>query len=307
MRSRTNIFLWIGSIMVTLLIIIAIIGPAIAPYPLDYQEKVRNEVVNGKNVIIKPPLPPSETHLLGTDKWGYDMLTKLLYGARYTVFVTMAIALLRVILGTVIGLYLGMQDAEAKWWVSIENAWSYIPIFIPVYFLLGGINVNSDLSTSALVGIFIGMVTLLGIPSVVSSIRQKTMQIKDMQYVLAASSLGAGRNQIVFRHVLPHLKEQIALVFVMEMIATMTLMGLLGMFDQFIGGTEMTFDPVLYHSITNEWAGLLGNYRSFIYSSYPWIYMVPLIAFVFAITSVTLLAKGLRDRYQGTYHRTPFI
>lgn len=307
MRSRTNLSLWIGTVMVGMLIVIAMIGPFIAPYSLDDQEKVRSETVNGKSVIIRPPLPPSEIHWLGTDKWGYDLLTKLLYGARYTVFVTMIIALLRVILGTVIGLYLGIQDEEQKWWISIENAWSYIPIFIPVYFLLQGINVNSDLGTSALVAIFIGMVTILGIPSVVSSIRQKTAQIKQTQYVLAAHSLGAGRNHIILRHILPHLKEQIVLVFVMEMIAIMTLMGLLGMFDQFVGGTEMTFDPVLYHSITNEWAGLLGSYRGFIYSSYPWIYMVPLLAFVFAITSVTLLAKGLRDRYQSTYHRTPFI
>lgn len=237
----------------------------------------------------------------------YDLLTKLLYGARYTVFVTLAIALLRVILGTVIGLYLGMQDEKQKRWISVENAWSYIPIFIPVYFLLGGINVNSDLSTSTLVAIFIGVVTILGIPSVVSSIRQKMQQLKEMQYVLAAASLGAGRSQIVLRHILPQIKEQVLLVLVMEMIAIMTLMGLLGMFDQFVGGTIMNFDPVLYHSVTNEWAGLLGAYRGFIYSSYPWIYLVPLLAFMLAVASFSLLAKGLRVRYQHTYHRAPFI
>lgn len=221
----------------------------------------------------------------------YDLLTKLLYGARYTVFVTLAIALLRVILGTVIGLYLGMQDEKQKRWISVENAWSYIPIFIPVYFLLGGINVNSDLSTSTLVAIFIGVVTILGIPSVVSSIRQKMQQLKEMQYVLAAASLGAGRSQIVLRHILPQIKEQVLLVLVMEMIAIMTLMGLLGMFDQFVGGTIMNFDPVLYHSVTNEWAGLLGAYRGFIYSSYPWIYLVPLLAY--QIHRFTVVQMGL--------------
>ncbi len=307
MSSRLNLSLWIGGIMVGFLIVIALIGPYIAPYSLDFQEKIRNETVNGKKVIINLPLPPSATHLFGTDKWGYDLLTKLLHGARYTVFVTLIIALLRVILGTIIGLYLGMQEQEQKWWISIENAWSYIPIFIPVYFLLSGVNINPELSTSALVAIFIGMVAILGIPSVVSSIRQKTQQIKEMQYVLAASSLGAGRSQIILRHILPHLKEQVILVLVMETIAIMTLMGLLGMFDLFVGGTEMTFDPVLYHSITNEWAGLLGSYRGFIYSAFTWIYMVPLLAFMFAITAFTLLAKGLRVRYQQSYNRTPFI
>jgi peptide/nickel transport system permease protein len=307
MRRKANISLWIGGFLVACLIVVAIIGPYVAPYDVEFQEKVRNEVVNGKTIIIKPPLPPSSTHILGTDKWGYDLLTLLLHGARYTIFVTMLIALLRVVLGTVIGLYLGMQDQQQRWWISIENAWSYIPIFIPVYFLLRGININSELSTSALVAIFVMLVTILGTPSVVSSIRQKTEQIKEMQYVLAATSLGAGRNQLIFRHILPHLKEQIVLIFVMEIITTMTLMGLLGMFDLFVGGTKMTMDPVLYHSITHEWAGLLGSYRGFIYTTFHWIYLVPLVSFVLAISSFTLLANGLRERYQNTYHRAPFI
>lgn len=306
-RGRFNLSFWIGSVLVFLLILIGIIGPYIAPYEEDFQERVRNEVVNGKTVIISPPLPPSEIHWFGTDKWGYDLFSLLLHGARYTVFVTIAIAILRVILGTLFGLYLGTLDQQQRWWLSIENAWSYIPIFIPTYFLLKGININSDLSTAALVAIFIALVTLLGIPSVVSSIRQKTEQIKEMQYVLAAISLGAGRNQVIFRHILPHLKEQIAIILVTEVIATMTLMGLLGMFDLFVGGTSMSLDPVIYSSITHEWAGLLGSYRGFIYGSYTWIYMAPLVAFIVAVASFTLLAKGLRERFQETYHRTPFI
>jgi peptide/nickel transport system permease protein len=306
-RSRFNLSLWTGSLLVCFLLVIGIIGPYIAPYEEDYQERVRNEVVNGKSVIISPPLPPSESHWFGTDKWGYDLLTLLLFGARYTVFVTIAIAFLRVTLGTLIGLYLGTLDQQQRWWLSIENAWSYIPIFIPTYFLLIGININSDLSTAALVAIFIVLVTLLGTPSVVSSIRQKTEQIKQMQYVLAAISLGAGRKQVIFRHILPHLKEQIAIIFVTEIIATMTLMGLLGMFNLFVGGTKMSFDPVIYSSITHEWAGLLGSYRGFIYGSYTWIYMTPLLAFILAVASFTLLAKGLSERFQETYQRTPFI
>ncbi|TGV22362.1 ABC transporter permease, partial [Mesorhizobium sp. M00.F.Ca.ET.186.01.1.1] len=104
-----------------------------------------------------------------------------------------------------------------------------------------------------------------------------------------------------------HLKEQIIIILVTEMVAIMTLMGLLGMFDLFVGGTKMTMDPVLFHSITHEWAGLLGAYRGFVYSNYIWIFLTPLVAFVIAIGSFTLLAKGLREKFEQTYHRTPFI
>ncbi|MFC8687041.1 ABC transporter permease [Brevibacillus porteri] len=307
MKKRFHFSLWLGSIFVFLLIVIAVAGPYMAPYDLEYQAKMRNEVVNGKQVMVSPPLPPSEEHLLGTDKWGYDLLTLLLHGAPYTVFITLAIAFIRVLLGTWIGLNIGIQDKEQRWWMAIENAWSYMPVFIPVYFLLRGINVNSELPTFTLVLIFIGLVSVLGTPSVASSVRQMTEQIKESQYVLAAIALGAGRNQIVFRHILPHLKEQLIIILVTEMIAVMTLMGLLGIFDLFVGGTKMTFDPVLYHSITHEWAGLLGSYRGFIYSNYTWIFLVPLGAFMIAIGSFSLLAKGLRDKFEQTYNRTPFI
>jgi peptide/nickel transport system permease protein len=307
MKKRFHFSLWLGSIFVFLLIAIAVAGPYLAPYDLEYQAKMRQEVVNGKQVMVSPPLPPSEEHLLGTDKWGYDLLTLLLHGAPYTVFITLAIAFIRVFLGTWIGLYIGIQDKEQRWWMAIENAWSYMPVFIPVYFLLRGINVNSELPTFTLVLLFIGLVSVLGTPSVASSVRQMTEQIKESQYVLAAVALGAGRNQIVFRHILPHLKEQLIIILVTEMIAVMTLMGLLGIFDLFVGGTKMTFDPVLYHSITHEWAGLLGSYRGFIYSNYTWIFLVPLGAFMIAIGSFSLLAKGLRDKFEQTYSRTPFI
>ncbi|ASJ52726.1 ABC transporter permease [Brevibacillus formosus] len=307
MKRRFHFSLWLGSIFVFALMVIAVVGPYLAPYDLEYQAKMRQEVVNGKQVMVSPPLPPSEEHLLGTDKWGYDLLTLLLHGAPYTVFITLAIAFIRVLLGTWIGLYIGIQDKEQRWWMAIENAWSYMPVFIPVYFLLRGINVNSELPTFTLVLLFIGLVSVLGTPSVASSVRQKAEQIKESQYVLAAISLGAGRNQIVFRHILPHLKEQLMIILVTEMIAAMTLMGLLGIFDMFVGGTKMTFDPVLYHSITHEWAGLLGSYRGFIYSNYTWIFLVPLGAFMIAIGSFSLLAKGLRDKFEQTYNRTPFI
>ncbi|WP_312111494.1 ABC transporter permease [Brevibacillus reuszeri] len=307
MQKRFNWSLWTGSILVLLLVVIALVGPIVAPYELEFQEKTRNETVNGKSVIISPPLPPSDAHLFGTDKWGYDLLTLLLHGAPYTVFVTLAIAAVRVVLGSVIGLYIGIQDKPQRWWLAIENAWGYMPIFIPVYFLLKGVSINPLMPTSTLVMLFIGIVAVLGAPSVASSIRQKTEQIKDTQYVLAATSLGAGREQIIFRHILPHLKEQLIIILVTEMVAIMTLMGLLGMFDLFVGGTKMTMDPVIYHSITHEWAGLLGSYRGFVYSNFIWIFLTPLIAFVAAVGSFSLLAKGLREKFEQTYHRTPFI
>ncbi|UFJ39111.1 ABC transporter permease [Brevibacillus humidisoli] len=306
-RGKYPLSLWIGGLMVLMLILLALFGPYLAPYDITYQENVRTEIIDGKEVLIKTPMPPSSAHWLGTDKWGYDILTLLLHGARYTMLVTLLIAFLRILIGTLFGLYLGMAERRQGWWLGVENAWSHIPIVLPVYFLLLGINFNSELSVSELIGLFVVIVTILGTPSVVSSIRQKTEQVKEMPFVLAAVSLGAGRNRLVLHHILPQLREEIMLVFVMEVIAVMTLMGQLGLFNLFVGGTIMQFDPMLYHSVTHEWAGLIGQARNFIFSNSLWILYAPLGAFMLAIIAFSLLAKGLRDRSKQRYQRVPYL
>ncbi|MGD8188749.1 ABC transporter permease [Brevibacillus ginsengisoli] len=305
-RVGNRLTLWLGGLLVVFLFVLAIIGPYVAPYDVNFKEKVQNVMVNGKATIINPPLPPSGTHLLGTDKWGYDILTLILHGAKYTLFVTVVIAAMRIVLGTCIGLYIGMAERRQNWWLALENAWSHIPLILPVYFILLGVNINSPLSQAQLVILFCGIVAILGMPSVVSTIRQKTEQIKEMPFILAATSLGADKNRLIFLHVLPQLKEQVIIVFVTEIISVMTLMGQLGLFNLFIGGTTMTTDPVIYISDTHEWAGMVGQARSFIYGS-TWIFLAPLGAFVVAITSFTILAKGLRDRFQQAYSRTPYM
>ncbi|WP_139491544.1 ABC transporter permease [Brevibacillus dissolubilis] len=305
-RGRFPVSFWIGSVIVFVLVMVALLGPSMAPYGVKDQVKVHSTVVDGKDVIVSPPLPPSAEHLLGTDKWGYDLLTLLLYGARYTLFTTAIIALLRVVLGTIIGLYIGMAERRQNWWISIENAWSYMPVILPVYFLLVRVNINSPLSETELTLFFIAVVTILGIPSAVSSVRQKTEQIKEMPFVTAAESLGAGREHIIVRHVFPQLKEQLMIVFVMEIITVMSLMGQLGIFNLFVGGTLQTFSPDLYHSMTHEWAGLIGQSRGFIQYKV-WVFFAPLTAFIIAVAGFTLMSKGLQARYQMTYERKPFV
>lgn len=305
-KRKGRISLWLGSIIVAVLFILAIVGPIFAPYDISFQVKTEYVEVNGVKVIVSPPLPPSEKYPLGTDKWGHDMLTILLYGAKYTLFVTIACALLRVVLGMIIGLKIGMADRPQRWWLSLENAWGHVPLFLPVYFLLYRINVNSPLSTFFLVVIFVVVVSVLGIPSVVSSVRQKTEQLKEVPFVTAAISLGASKDHIMLRHILPQIKEQIMMLFVMEMIGVMALMGQLGIFNLFIGGTIEQFDPSIFLTKTYEWAGMIGQARSFLQAN-QWIFFLPLTAFMLAVLGFTLIVNGMKKRYEEAYNRTPYV
>jgi peptide/nickel transport system permease protein len=112
---------------------------------------------------------------------------------------------------------------------------------------------------------------LFGLPRFASSFSLKIAETEKEPFVEAARSVGAGRVRLFFHHILPQHRETIALNFVGESIATLNLIGQLGIFDMYIGGTKTTPAPLLFHSQTHEWAGLVGSYRGKLFSSDWWL------------------------------------
>ncbi|HET7522177.1 MAG TPA: ABC transporter permease subunit [Bacillales bacterium] len=318
-RKNWNFQLYIGGLLVLAFVVLAVIGPSVAPHEPDDQVKLHSEIVGGKSVLIAPPIEPftMDSYLLGTGLLGFDLLTKLLYGARYTLVLSLAIALLKMVFGALIGLYTASMKRQPGWIGALENAWSYIPVFIIVYFCLFPINFfgyqqfsSETIPVSFLIGMFIVITAVVGIPSVVSSVRQKTLKIKDSEYVTAAFTLGAGKHRFVWKHVFPQMKEDLVVMFVLEIVYAMTVMGQLALFHIFVGGTivyDLDIWPApQYLSVTNEWAGLVGAGRDNIFG-YHWMLKFPLFALLFATVSFSLFANGLKNRVKDQYQRTPWM
>lgn len=292
-----------GIILVSFFFLIAVFGSWLAPYSLDDRVKTHYD----EGTIYSPPLPPSSSHLLGTDKNGYDMLTKLLNGAKFTIITSIVIAFFRILIGAMIGIMLGIRS-EKKGKSILGIAWGAIPTFLIVYVLLRPINIqyeSKELSYK-LLAITIIIFILVGIPSIVANFRDRTRIIMKNEYINAAKILGANSSGIMRKHILPHLKESIITLFVTEIVLVLTLYGQLGLFNIFIGGTVMYFDPPDYYSITNEWAGLIGQYRMFIYSK-QWIVLGPIFSFLMLILSFQLLSDGLRDYYKKKLNSNSYI
>ncbi|WP_254119158.1 hypothetical protein [Bacillus sp. FJAT-29790] len=95
-------------------------------------------------------------------------------------------------------------------------------------------------------------------------------------------------------------------MFILEIVYVITLMGQLALMNIFIGGTMKRFDPLIYLSVTKELAGLVGQARGNIYGN-THILFVPLIVLLFTTISFSLLANGLKNRFQSNYARTPWI
>ncbi|MBD7936110.1 ABC transporter permease subunit [Cytobacillus sp. Sa5YUA1] len=299
-----NYALYLGIISVSIVLFFTIFGPKIAPHSIFMALEVK--YMDGD--VISPPLQPFESmaYPLGTDLWGYDLLSMILYGLRYTVWIAIAVAAIKMIVGTVLGMFIGTWKKTPSFIIAFEGAWSYVPAFLILYFCLLPINFGSVLETPILIAYFIVIASLVGIPSIVSSVRQKTAEIYKRDFVLASITLGAKRWRLLWRNVFPQLKESLLVMFTMEIVYVITIMGQLALLNIFIGGTIVRNDPVIYLSVTKELSGLVGQARDNLMGN-QYILMVPLIILLITTISFSLLTAGLKNKFLSDYARMPWI
>ncbi|MFD2045377.1 ABC transporter permease [Ornithinibacillus salinisoli] len=304
----SNWRLWIGVISISFILFITLFGPFLAPYEKDYVEDTEYYYNSSDDFgVLSPPLPPSREHLFGTDQWGYDILTLLLYGAKYTVFVGIGVALLRIIIGGALGIWFGLSNRQHKGTSPSLGLLGSIPAFLIIYFLLIGITINPSLSVLELVFLQSSLMVLVGFPGVYSAVFSKTNEIKKELYIMATKALGAGKLRILWKHILPHLKGTLLVMFVKEIILVLTLIGQLGIFNILLGGTILRLGgPPVYISRSMDWAGLIGQWRSFIYD-YQWILYFPLLAFIFLLFSFYMLSRGIEIKQKSSLRKYPYI
>ncbi|WP_274363119.1 ABC transporter permease [Paenibacillus thermotolerans] len=295
-----------GMAITLLMIVTAFFGPLFAPYDLEIQVKSELTISEDGNWdMVGPPLPPSAAFPLGTDLSGRDLLTLMLHGAKYTLFFSLAVALARVGIGGFIGAVLGYNAKADVGKVKKASSWGVlngIPAFLVVWFILYSISFNPSVSAWKLSAITAVLFIVLGLPSIVFSVKDKTIEIKKRPFILASKSIGAGRFRIICTHIFPHLKEGFLILIVNEVILTLSLLGQLAIFDLFIGGTVMSYDTNKYFSRTYEWAGLIGAARNG-FLVHPWILFVPLTAYGILLVGFYFISKGLETRYKDTYSR----
>lgn len=307
MRQNPNLFLILGIILLSFFVIMSVIGPYVAPYDLEYSKKIGYITTDdGSQQLKGSPFPPSKEHLFGTDKWGYDILTLLLYGAKYTVFTVLIVAVIRIIIGTAFGVFNGVLSPVNKKKNKQISLFSGIPIFIIIYFIMIGINIEPNLPPAYLVFIQGILMVILGIPGIYNVIFNLTIEIKKNAYVEAAKTLGGSNHHISKKHILPALKANLLALFVNECIQVLHIIGQLGIFNLFLGGTEKQYFPTIYLSITNEWSGLIGQSRSFLYHS-QWVILYPLIAYMLLLFSFYLLSAGLNISLKNMSRRTSHL
>lgn len=308
--GRLNIKLITGIVMISFFLLISVFGSTFSPYKVDEVAEVKYIHTEEGKKLSAPPFPPSKEHLFGTDQWGYDILTLLLHGAKYTIFTVIIVALLRVIIGGTCGIFLAlyqnplsssMKSAKLK-----MNIFSGFPVFIILYFILIKINIEPVLSPLTLSAIVGSLMVILGVMSVYDNVYSKTMEVQKNLFITASQALGGNKLHIAKKHILPSLKSQLFIIFMNEVIQVLHLIGQLGIFNLFFGGTFIRMDPPVFISITKEWAGLIGQFRSTIYY-YQWILFFPLMSYLILLFSFYLVSQGIIQQEKVQKRKRPLI
>ncbi|WP_308639753.1 ABC transporter permease [Paenibacillus silvisoli] len=298
-----------AGLTITLLILVAaLFGRYFAPYDISEHVPPCYQVdENGQGTLIAPPYPPSAGNPFGTDRLGVDMMAKVLDGAKYTIIVSILIAAIRVVVGGVLGMllgYVGKGNTAKADRLPIGKLLNGIPVFIIVWMMMRGITINPMASPLKMTIMLSVVLAVVGIPAVTATVKEKTLVIREKQFILSAKSIGASRWTIIRKHLFPHLQESFLILFVQEIVLILAVFGQLGLFNIFVGGTTLypdRFDPV-FVSRTNEWGGLIGQARSHL-DIYQWELFFPLLIYMVFILGFHMISVGLEKLFKRRFSK----
>lgn len=263
LRLRKNYLALFGLGLLVLLCLISLLTPWIAPYGYEQQN------------LLLGAAPPSSEHWLGTDIFGRDMLTRIMYGGRVSLmvgFIATSVALVIGILwGATAGFLGGRVDALMMRIVDILYALPFM-IFIVLLMVVFGRNI-------LLLFVAIGAVEWLTMARIV---RGQVMALRQQEFVEAAYSMGLSRWAIIRRHLIPNTLGPVIVYTTLTIPSVM----LLEAFLSFLG---LGIQPP-----ESSW-GLLINYGVETMEEYPWLLIYPGLALSLTLFALNFLGDGLRD------------
>jgi peptide/nickel transport system permease protein len=253
----------IGTAVVLLLLLSALAAPLLAPANPDIQN------------LAQRLRPPSAAHPFGTDEFGRDVLSRILYGGRVTMLASTLSVLLAAAVGCTVGLtagyFGGIYDTIVGRLVDILFAFPVILLGIAIVAIMGpGI-------TSVTVAIAVA-----SLPNFARVSRAAIVPEKEREYVLAAHVVGASTVHLILRTLLPNL------------IGPLMVLISLGFAYAVLYEASLSFLGLGAQPPTPEWGTMLSTARDFLFQA-PWYAFFPGISIVLLVFSLNLVGDGLRD------------
>ncbi len=261
-----------GLVLITVLALIAISAPLIAPAnPL-------------KQVLSTRLKPPSAEHWLGTDQLGRDVLSRMIYGARISLLIGTVVVGLAASVGTLVGLVAGYAGGwldEAL--MRLTDVFFAFPALILAMAISGALGPSL---TNAMIAI-----AVVSWPVYARLVRAQVLSLREREYVEAARSLGASAQRIVWGHILPNT------------LAPLLVQASFDMGGAILAAAGLSFIGFGTQPPTAEWGVMISEGRNYI-ATQSWLSLFPGLAILFTVAAFNLIGDGLRDaldpRLRGT-------
>ena len=262
-RLKKNKMAMVCALIIIALVIIAVFAPVLAPYDPDVQDYAN---------ILKAP---SKAHLLGTDEYGRDILSRIIYGTR----VSLSVGLLAQALATLIGVTLGALAAYYGGWVDtvISRITEIFAAFPDLIFAMGIMFVIGP----GIKNIFIALGLLTWVRTA-RMIRGQILQLKEKEYVEAAKASGATAFHTITKHLIPNC------------ISTVIVLVTLGIPNAIMYEASLSFLGLGIQPPTASWGSMISSAQPFI-SYLPTYSIFPGIAIMITVIAFNIFGDGLRD------------
>lgn len=305
-----NPALLLGGLIVVGLFAIVLFGPLIAPInPYIGGQHVVSHYDSERGVWVHPPLEPSQEYPLGTDEWGNDILSMLLYGARNTLVLCAFITMVRIVLGLIIGAYAGWHEGKPGDQVvmGVIGVLTAIPMLISSMIIIYALDIRRGLP------VFIIALSIIGWTEIAQYIRSEFLVIRKMPYIEGAYAVGASNFTIAVRHVIPNILPKLLVITFLEVGAVLILLGELGFVGVYIGGgshiatgDEITGINVVTLSEVPEWGAMLAEGYRWLRAK-PFVVFPPAVAFFVAVLGFNSFGEGLRRLMEKRYVNTSIL
>ncbi|MGI2329176.1 nickel transporter permease [Planococcus sp. YIM B11945] len=262
-RLRKNKMAVLSMIILVGLVIVAILANILSPYP--YAEQNLEEML----------LPPSSAHWFGTDEYGRDILSRIIYGSRISLQVGFVAVVFSVTLGGIIGAIAGYYGNK------IDNIlMRAMDIVLAIPGILLAIAIVNVLGTG-LINVMIA-VGIASIPTYARIVRASVLSIREQEFVESARAIGENDFSIIFRYILPNC------------MAPIIVQATLGVAWAILSAAGLSFLGLGLQPPTPEWGAMLSEGRQYIFDAY-WITTFPGLAIVIVVLALNIFGDGLRD------------
>ena len=252
-----------GMVVIVLLILTAIFADFIAPYHFAQQN------------LENTRMAPSSDHWFGTDNFGRDIFSRVVYGSRISIqvgFIAVGVAIvLGGILGSIAGYYSGRIDNVIMRLMDILLAIPGILLAIAIAAALG----------PGLVNVMIA-VGIASIPRYARIVRASVLSLRDQEFVEAAKAVGANDFRIITKYILPNC------------MAPIIVQGTLGVAEAILAAAGLSFIGLGIQPPIPEWGAMLSTARVYVRDAW-WMSIFPGLAIMITIFGLNLLGDGLRD------------